>query len=262
MLRALAPYLSSLKRLQLIGCTRITQAGVYEVLREADGIEELILDAPPHSVCDVRNKADNRQDLIDLSGAPELPALKTFSLSFPAPNGRELLQPGDMPLLRRTDTLTALELTLSTNGAHTGQRHRLLPIPAFNALTSQIDFHRLTRLALLNLVIDTDTLTAILEVSPVLEELYISVPSRRVLQQTTALQSVPLRILHANAPESAGPTRHNLAELALVMPKLQQIGSLNRVYEVHRRFDGEKLIVELARWSQIMIPGYFQVWRP
>ncbi|KAL1412669.1 hypothetical protein Q8F55_000416 [Vanrija albida] len=250
MLRALAPYLSSLKRLQLIGCTRITRTGVYDVLREADGIEELILDAPPHS------------DLIDLSGAPELSSLKTFSLSFPAPNGREVLEPGDMPLLRRTDTLTALELTLSTNGAHTAQRNRLLPIPAFEALTSQIDFHRLTRLALLNLVIDSDTLSAILDVSPALEELYISIASRRVLQHTAALASAPLRILHANAPESAGPTRTDLAGLALYMPKVQQIGSLNRVYEVHRRFDGDRLVVELARWSQIMTPGYFQVWRP
>ncbi|TXT05911.1 hypothetical protein VHUM_03672 [Vanrija humicola] len=250
MLRALSPYLSSLKRLQLIGCTRITRTGVYDVLREADAIEELILDAPPHS------------DLIDLSGAPELSSLKTFSLSFPAPSGRQELEPSDMPLLRRTDTLRALELTLSTNGAHTAQRHHLLPVPALRALTSQIDFERLTRLALLNLVIDTDTLSGILEVSPALEELYISVPSRRVLQQTPTLHSAPLRILHANAPESMGPTRTDLAELALVMPKVQQIGSLNRVYEVHRRFDGEKLVVELARWSQIMIPGYFQVWRP
>lgn len=50
MLKAMAPHLRRLKRLTLWGCTRVTQNGVFEILREAEYLEELSLDGLPHSV--------------------------------------------------------------------------------------------------------------------------------------------------------------------------------------------------------------------
>lgn len=165
-----------------------------------------------------------------------------------------------MPVIRPTDTLRALELNLSSTGPGGGQRQRILPIPALATLQEQIDFTRLTRLALLNLVIDQDTLAAILASTPALQELYIAIATKTTLT-TPALDGVPLRILHANAPEQTGPSRADLAFVASILPKLEQIGSLNRVYEVHRRYFGDEHRVELVRWRQVTLPGYFQVWR-
>lgn len=50
LMRDLAPHLGALRRLQLVGATKVTRAGVYAVLEEAPGLEELVLDAAPHSV--------------------------------------------------------------------------------------------------------------------------------------------------------------------------------------------------------------------
>lgn len=50
MLRDMSSALQNLRRLTLWGCTRLTRDGVYKILREAENIEELSLDALPHSV--------------------------------------------------------------------------------------------------------------------------------------------------------------------------------------------------------------------
>lgn len=276
LLRDLAPHVTALKRLQLIGHTKVTREGVYAILEEARGLEELVLDAPPHSVSLAlaphtihlarsyvfRVHHAKAQDLVDLTDAPRMPALHTFSLSFPAPPKRVVLEVQDMPILRRTPTLRALELNITTSGELGGQRQRYLPASALAALQLQVDFSALTRLALLNLIIDADTLWSILALSGSLEELYICIKSAHTLHECAALATAPLRIFHANAPESTGPTRASLAALAQSMPRIQQIGSLNRVYEVQRYWEGGARVVGLNRWSQITTPGYFQVWRP
>lgn len=51
MLRDMSLALKHLRRLTLWGCIRVTREGVYKILREAEDIEELSLDAMPHSVC-------------------------------------------------------------------------------------------------------------------------------------------------------------------------------------------------------------------
>jgi len=55
MLKDMALHLRTLKRLTLWGCTRITKAGVFNILREAEYLEELSLDALPHSVSSTFN---------------------------------------------------------------------------------------------------------------------------------------------------------------------------------------------------------------
>lgn len=202
----------------------------------------------------------SQQDLLDLSDAPTCTGLSTFSLSFPAPKARENLTAEDMPRFPLQLDLRALELTLS-NTQGSGQRQRLLSTPALAALTSQVDFSRLSRLALINLVLDTPVLAAVLAAAPGLEELYVSVLTPRVLAACAAEITAPLRILHANAaPDPLG--REVLAGVAGQIPTLTQIGSMNRVFEVHRRYIAGKSVVELARWSQVQTAGYFRVWRP
>jgi hypothetical protein len=187
-----------------------------------------------------------------------MPALSTFSLSFPAPPKRATLEAGDMPVVRRMP-LRALELNLTVNTGERRQRH--LSPAALSALQAQVDFAPLARLALLNLLIDADALSAILAAAPRLEELYVCVASPAALL-CPALEGSRVRILHANAPESARPSREQLAAVAARMPALEQVGSMNRVYEVQRYHEGGRRVVELARWSRIATPGYFLVWRP
>lgn len=50
MLKAMAPHLRQLRRLTLWGCTRVTKAGVFALLQESENLEELSIDALPHSV--------------------------------------------------------------------------------------------------------------------------------------------------------------------------------------------------------------------
>ncbi|TXT07913.1 uncharacterized protein COLE_04837 [Cutaneotrichosporon oleaginosum] len=246
LLHELAPYLGQLKRLQLVGHTKVTRAGVYAVLEEARGLEELVLDAAPHS------------DLVDLTEAPPLPSLSTFSLSFPAPPKQAELVAEDMPLFRRMP-LRALELNL-TAAAVGERRQRVLSRSALLALQSRVDFASLTRLALLDLLIDAEELRAILAAAPLLEELYVCLASPSALK-CSGFEHSRLRIFHANAPESARPSREQLADVAACMPVVEQVGSMNRVYEVQRYHEKGQRVVELARWSQITTPGYFLVWR-
>ncbi|BEJ15048.1 hypothetical protein CspHIS471_0408150 [Cutaneotrichosporon sp. HIS471] len=245
LLKDLSPFLGQLKRLQLVGHTKVTREGVYAVLEEARGLEELVLDAAPHS------------DLVDLTDAPSMPVLSAFSLSFPAPK-HSVLEASDMPVLRPMP-LRALELNLTVGTNE--RRQRVLSPSALAALQAEVDFTPLTRLALLNLLIDTEGLGTILAAAPNLDELYVCITSPSALK-CPALSETGVRIFHANAPESARPSREQLAAVAARMPVVEQIGSMNRVYEVERYDEGGQRVVELARWSQITTPGYFLVWRP
>ena len=51
MLRNLSEDLCDLKRLTLWGCGHITRAGLDSVIRQAEWLEELSIDASPQSVC-------------------------------------------------------------------------------------------------------------------------------------------------------------------------------------------------------------------
>lgn len=255
-----------LKKFTLIGRTRITRTGVFDLLDAAPGLEELVLDAAPHSVSLPATNVANKQGLTDLSAAPDLERLHTFSLSFEGkhdprhPTRRIVLEPTDLPVLRHTVSLRALELTISASRDGI-QRQHLLPLHSLESLMAQVNFGALTRLALLNIVLSTEVLTAVLE-STTLNELYISVARHETLTECDALLRAPLHVLHANAPAQFGPDRTHLGLLAASMPLVEEIGSLNRVYEVHRRWLGEERVVELVRWSQVYTPRYFQVWRP
>ena len=194
----------------------------------------------------------------DLSSSPSLPNLQNLSLSFPPPH-RTPAHPeiitSDLPLFPPTSTgLKALLLTLSGDRA-------FIPPGGLEHFSSQINFAHLKRLSVLNLFIETDTLTSILDISPNLEELYISVKHRKTVLECQEWIGRGLTILHVNAPEWCGPDTEDLTHLAEVMPALEQIGTGNKVYEISRRYDGDDHVVELSRWSRTTVPGYFQVWR-
>lgn len=239
LLKSLAPYLTKLKRLILWGCIKITREGVYEVLRSADGIEELSLDAVPHS------------GIEDMSSAPEMPYLRTFSLSFSSPKELTL---GDMPILPSVQSLRSLHLTLSGERKH-------IPYGGLEALTSRLNFGDLRRLSILGMVIGPQTLSTILQIAPKLDELYISINGKKTLQDCPDLAGCSLKVFHVTAPERWGPDGEDMKTLARSMPSLEQLGSGTRVYEVSRRYEGDEVVVELHRWSRTTAPGYFQIWR-
>ncbi|ORY31235.1 hypothetical protein BCR39DRAFT_527024 [Naematelia encephala] len=241
MLTEAAKHLHELRRLTLWGCTRITREGVFDILREAGHLQELSLDALPHS------------NLGDLSSAPPMPYLENLSISFTTPH-KSILKIEDLPVLPPTPNLTSLLLTLSGDRA-------FIPQDGLAHLQSQCSFGNLRRLSLSNLFIVTIYLTEILEASPSLEELYISVNGRSTVLDCPLLLKSGLRVLHINAPVQWGPTSDDLLGLAKSMEKLEQVGSGNRVYEVIRRFEGDERVVELVRWSRTWTPAYFQVWR-
>ncbi|WWC92354.1 uncharacterized protein L201_007311 [Kwoniella dendrophila CBS 6074] len=258
-LKTIARYLNKLKRLTLWGCTRVTKDGVFEILYEAAReVEELSLDALPHS------------GLMDLSRSPSLPKLHTLSLSITIPHreaSNSTLSSEDLPILPIYPSLKALHLTLSGSNL-------FLPLSVYKTFQSQLsseDKNKLEKLSLINLVISSETLEFILESNPNLKELYISVNGKlTILDSLDKLKeySNNLEILHINAPEKWGPNSDDLRYIAENLKNLQQIGSGNRVYEIHRKLsdnldqDGNpKEETHLCRWSKSWIPGYFQVWR-
>lgn len=183
-----------------------------------------------------------------------MPRLHTLSLSFACP-AKEFLDITDLPTLPHLPRLESLHLTLSGDKRH-------LPAGGLPKLLSEVDFTSLRRLSILGLVISTPQLSALVQAAPQLEELYISVNGKNTVMQCDELRQYGLRVLHVNAPERWGPTPDDLAHLASSMPRLEQVGSGNRVYEVFRRLDdGDKPVVELYRWARTTTPAYFQVWR-
>ena len=204
-----------------------------------------------------------------------------LSLAFPwfhhSNSDQELHELHDMPLLPALPSLTSLLLTLTaTSDAHThGCR---LPIENLHRLRDQVDFPSLDRLALLGMFMEYDTLLWLLKRINSVSELYIGVEDAfDLVDAIRSLKEVGheaptfpnLKILHVNIPphRGAGPTRDSstksiLRALAVELEGLEQIGSLNRVYEIQRWLDpSDKWQVQLKRWSKVNIPGYFQIWR-
>ena len=50
LLKLAAPSLSHLRKLTIWGCTRVTRATILAILQHAENIQELSLDALPHTV--------------------------------------------------------------------------------------------------------------------------------------------------------------------------------------------------------------------
>ncbi|KAK4688478.1 hypothetical protein P7C73_g1620, partial [Tremellales sp. Uapishka_1] len=242
-LMALAPHLHQLKRFTLWGATRATQDGVIAVLRHARHLEDLSVDDSYHT------------GMKDLSLAPILPCLHTFSLSFRLEARTPARPDVSMPCLPPgIEGLRCLHLT-----AQNGPQE--ISIDSLHDLDKQINLTTLRKISLLNLDMSQATLACLMQKTPRLEELYISVQERSVVFDCKALRGSTLRILNINSPDVAPPSMGDLVALAKRMPALEELGHGNRVYEVHRHFEDEESVVELFRWSKPSIPGYFQIWR-
>ncbi|KIR35721.1 hypothetical protein I352_01999 [Cryptococcus deuterogattii MMRL2647] len=254
-LTVMAPRLRNLRRLTFWGCTRVARDGIYSILNEVGpNIQELSLDALPHS------------SLLDLTSSTPLPQLQTFSLSITIPHRESTsavhtLSLFDLPALPVCPSLSALHLTISGSKP-------LLPLETWITFQSQLP-ENLRKLSLVNLVITSpETLSTVLESLPNLEELYITATHPSIMLPIPALSASSLRIFHVNftlssaSISSRGAVAQYLHSLAEKMEQIEQIGSANMVFEVHRRMedDGER-IVKLCRWSRTFLPGYFQVWR-
>ena len=191
---------------------------------------------------------------MNLSKAPDLVNLQTLSLSFVSTTTASFTV-HDIPTLPELSNLSSLHLTLSGD-------KRPLGFSSFSRLFLGLNRSGLKRLSLLNLIISASQLTIILDECPNLEELYITISSRKALRDCSKLENDRLKVFHANAPPDDGPTSDDLTELARRMPSLDQIGSGTKVYEVWRSLgDKEEKVVELSRWGRITVPAYFQIWR-
>lgn len=60
LLKLAAPALKRLLRLAIWGCTRVTRGTLLAIMEHAEDLEELSLDALPHTVCACMCSADNR----------------------------------------------------------------------------------------------------------------------------------------------------------------------------------------------------------
>lgn len=198
----------------------------------------------------------------------------TLSLSFSSaslPRIQQEYPSSELPILPSPlPNLTSLLLNLSS------VKHDLSG-DGIHVLAERVNFRRLTRFSILNLFCDSAHLSAILALSPGLQELYISIKGEHVLREaldivapdntTGSASSGPqlgseLRTLHVIVPERWAPSPDDLAEVAEKLPRLEQVGSGTRIYEVQRRFGPNgKIRVELNRWGRTTTPGYFQIWR-
>jgi hypothetical protein len=188
-----------------------------------------------------------------------MPNLHTLSLSFQSSHGkpsRPQLVASDLPSLPPAPRLHSFFLTLLGD-------QTFFPPNGFSQLSSQIDFANLKRLSILNLYVDTLLISTVMKACPLLEELYIAIQGKREVMDCPELRESQLRILHVvpSSSHQLAPEVSDLTDLARGMTRLQQIGVVNRVYEVVRKYEGDELVVELVRWSKTTTPGYFQVWR-
>jgi hypothetical protein len=273
MLRNISVDLCDLKRLTLWGCGHVTRAGLDSVIREAEWLEELSIDASPQSVRIERlillslgsfSTRLTYQGIHDLSSCAPLNFLHTLSISFSSPHlslSHPTFLSSDLPNLPSLPALTSLFLNLSSDLA-------ILPPDAIDHLAAQIAFSRLTRLSILHLFCTSDHVNTILALCPDLEELYITVISANVLHETTFGQhgaGEKLTVVHVTGEEPHLPTVEDLRMVAARLPGLEQVGMGNRVYEVHRSLQGAgeeaELVIELSRWSRIYTPSYFLNWR-
>lgn len=157
-----------------------------------------------------------------------------------------------MPRFPQSDCLQSLELTIKDKGPRLGLTVDILD----RFLPEQ---RELTRLALLNINMSHEVMEQVVRRCPKLEELFCTTADG--LDALEPIRHHPtLRIVHVNSTEFID--RPYLADLAATLPQIQEIGCLNRVYEVHKFLQGDKRVVELSRWSQPFTPVYFQVWRP
>jgi hypothetical protein len=178
-----------------------------------------------------------------------MPNLTAYSLSFALP-----------AQAASTCPLSGIQLPVAPlRSFHLSLTTLKSPLANLDVLRTQIDMNALTSLSLLNLTLSTQVLAELLSLAPNLDELYISTPSRETTASPRVFAGCKLRILHISCTEWV--PRDDLVRIAEIVPGVEQIGVANRVYEVHRRLEGQKHVVELSRWSKTYTPGYFQVWR-
>jgi hypothetical protein len=173
------------------------------------------------------------QDMLNLSRAPNLTYLETLSLAITPPS-REFLELDDLPSFPALPNLRNLHLTLSGS-------KKFLPRGGLEKLSTTIDFSGLQKLSLNNLVLGSTSLVNLFDVlSPAeLQELYITVNSQAVILDSSAHLNrlgSSLKILHVTVAENIPLTVEDLRSLAERLPKLEQVGAANRVYEVWRRY--------------------------
>jgi hypothetical protein len=190
-----------------------------------------------------------------------MPNLESFAITFTSPHrtpSHPTFDEDDLPLLPTATNLRSLLLTLSADRA-------LFPPLGIERLAERVKFGALTRLSILNMFCEASTLSMILALCTDIEELYLTLTGSHVIYDAEPMGRCggeKLRILHLNAPDRAAFTMEDLTMLARELPLLEEIGSVNRVYEVHRRYEEDELLVELARWSRTFAPGYFsQNWK-
>ncbi|WVQ70645.1 hypothetical protein IAR50_000167 [Cryptococcus sp. DSM 104548] len=270
LLRSMAPFLTSLRRLTFWGCTHVTKAGITSILEESsESIEELSLDAPPQS------------HLLNLTGLPDLPLLHTLSLSITVPRRDGLEHQdtllSDLPTLPSCPSLRSLQLTSSPG-------RPFLTAEVWRSFQDQIRGGSLCKLSLIGIVIrDVAALYEVLSSNPNLDELYFtalhpsffaptSKSSGTTLSAKGLLASAQLRIVHINFIHSSpvtitrGSLSHFWKEIigvdSMLGDTVEQVGCGNVILEVHKRLTEEgRREVELCRWSKTVVPGYFQVWR-
>ncbi|ODN99450.1 hypothetical protein L198_03294 [Cryptococcus wingfieldii CBS 7118] len=272
LLRAMAPYLTSLRRLTFWGCTHVTRAGITTILEESsEKIEELSLDAPPQS------------QLLNLTNLPELPLLHTLSISITVPRRESpehqdtLLS--DLPSLPSCPSLRSLHLTSSPG-------RPFLTAQVWRTFQAQMIGGSLHKLSLIGIVLkDAAALGQILASNPDLDELYLTALHPSFFDPTFSssvsasakdlLASAQLRIVHVNFIHSSPvtTTRGSLAHFwrniictqgsdSMLGATVEQVGCGNVILEVHKRLNSDGCReVELCRWSKTVVPGYFNVWR-
>ena len=213
-----------------------------------------------------------------LSDVHGLQKLDKLWLCCPWHRGRPTLEsfwvtPEDIPWPPSLPSLTSLTLSTSMRYRDPTDEPQItrafLSRETLRVLRTRIDFRNLTRLAFLGVY--APIRLSMLERLPNLEELYIHIkyPTTlfEMLNDSRACKGrrplLPkLRILHLNKPCDWRPmnwpkvTDWNLVPFALVLDRLEQVGAVEEVFEVHRRRNGNHDNIRLAPWSKAELPGF------
>jgi len=241
LLESMSQYVSQLEHLHLAGCPRVTNEGVWSMIRDnVRNIKELSLESLSPAF-----------DILSLGGdcakAGGLTSLRSFTLTIRLKNSTDALMNGT-ELLLRGSSLEVFQIFMHNSGS--------LAAPADQIFVRIIDQHRdhLVRFSFHRPSIGLDVIDHVCTSCSWLEELFIVINHTEmalllpILARATHLRTVHIQIVNRPLALVCRAVDHALDIIRRCSPTISQVGIDTNVWKVERRISTVKGIVGLKRF--------------
>jgi len=247
LLESISQCLSQIEHLHLAGCRRVTNSGVWSMIRyNVTNIKELSLESLSPSF-----------DMLALGGActktDGLTSLRSFTLTTRPQNSTDAWMDGTELLLRGSSSLEIFQIYIPNSGS--------MAALADNFFIRVIEQHRdhLVRFSFHRLCISLDIIDHVCTNCPKLEELFLVIhhakmaPLLPILAQARYLRTVHIQIV--DRPHLCHPFEHALDIVRQCSPTICQVGIETDVWKVERRISTVEGLVRLERFlTTVEIP--------